>query len=120
MVTGLIRKREGPVLASAVLCIAELCSSMKVHVLQYLNKFVPQIIQLVKKHIVQETPDIIAVSILSALQKIVESIGNFLSVYLHELFFELSRLMFQYNDSDNPKVFNFKKYIFQFKNKRLN
>lgn len=99
-----MKKREGAVLGSAALCVAELCSSMRVHAIQSLNKFVPAIIRLLDKHCHQEIPDILTISIVSALQKIVESVGNFLSLYLDQLLYELARLNFLYTDSEHPKV----------------
>ncbi|KAJ8670534.1 hypothetical protein QAD02_001793 [Eretmocerus hayati] len=102
--TELVKKREGVVLGSAVLCVAELCSSMKVHALASLNKFVPPVLKLLDKHCRQEIPDILTISIVSALQKIVESLGNFLSLYLDQLLFELARLNFLYHDSEHAKI----------------
>ncbi|XP_024935549.1 HEAT repeat-containing protein 1 isoform X2 [Cephus cinctus] len=102
--TELVRTRNGPVLASGVLCVAELCSAMRVHAIQSLNKFVPAILRLLEKQCNQEVPDLVVVSIVSALQKIVESVGNFLSLYLDQLLFELSRLNSLYTDTEHPKI----------------
>ncbi|KZC12962.1 HEAT repeat-containing protein 1 [Dufourea novaeangliae] len=104
MTTELLTAREGPVLGSAVLCVAELCSSMRIHAIQSLNKFVPAILQLLEHHCHQDVPDVIVVSIVSALQKIVESVGNFLSLYLDQLLFELARLNSLYTDTEHPKI----------------
>ena len=99
-----MKKREGAVLGSAALCVAELCSSMRIHAIQSLNKFVPAIIRLLDKYCRQEIPDILTISIISSLQKIVEAVGNFLSLYLDQLLYELARLNFLYTDSEHPKV----------------
>lgn len=107
LATELMKKREGAVLGSATLCVAELCSSMRVHAIQSLNKFVPAIIRLLQKYCKQETPDILTISIISAMQKIVESIGNFLSLYLDQLLYELARLNNLYTDSENQKVITY-------------
>ncbi|XP_014204224.1 HEAT repeat-containing protein 1 [Copidosoma floridanum] len=104
LVTELVHKREGPVLGSAVLCVAELCSSMRAYAIQGLNKFVPAIIKLMGKHCTQEIPDILTTSIISALQKIVESLGNFLSLNLDKLLYELARLSLLYKDTEHPKI----------------
>ncbi|XP_003699510.1 HEAT repeat containing 1 homolog l(2)k09022 isoform X2 [Megachile rotundata] len=104
MTTELLRTREGPVLGSAALCVAELCSSMRIHAIHSLNKFVPAILQLLENHCHQGVPDVIVVSIVSALQKIVESVGNFLSLYLDQLLFELARLNSLYTDTEHPKI----------------
>lgn len=97
-------------LASAVLCVAELCGSMRIHAIQSLNKFAPAIIRLLKTHCHQESPDVVVVSIVSALHKIVESVGNFLSMYLDQLLTELTRLRSLYTDTEHPKVR--KKYFY--------
>lgn len=104
MTTALLSSREGPVLGSAALCVAELCSSMRIHAIHSLNKFVPAILQLLEDHCNQDMPDVVAVSIVSALQKIVESVGNFLSLYLDQLLFELARLNSLYTDTEHQKV----------------
>ncbi|XP_058792928.1 HEAT repeat-containing protein 1 homolog [Phymastichus coffea] len=104
LTTELIKKREGAVLGSATLCVAELCSSMRVHAIESLNKFVPAIIRLLQTYCKEETPDILTISIISALQKIVESVGNFLSLYLVRLLYELARLNTLYTDLENPKI----------------
>ncbi|XP_012285727.1 HEAT repeat-containing protein 1 [Orussus abietinus] len=104
MATKIVKTRDGPVLASAVLCVAELCSAMRVHAIQSLNNFLPAILRLLEVCCNQETPDVVAISIISALQKIVESIGNFLSLYLDQLLLQLSRLKALYTDKENSKV----------------
>lgn len=102
--TKLLQSKDGPVLGSAALCVAELCSSMRTHALYSLNKFVPAILKLLKTHCHQNVPDVIVISIVSALQKIVESLGNFLSLYLDQLLAELTMLSSQYTDTKHPKV----------------
>ncbi|XP_017876283.1 HEAT repeat-containing protein 1 isoform X2 [Ceratina calcarata] len=104
MATEFLKTKEGPVLSSAAICVAELCSSMRIHAIHSLNKFVPAILDLLKNHCDQSVPDMIVVSTVSALQKIVESVGNFLSLYLDQLLFELARLNSLYTDTENPKI----------------
>jgi U3 small nucleolar RNA-associated protein 10 len=77
---------------------------MRIHAIQSLNKFMPLIIQLLNKHCHKEIPDMLIISIVSALQKIVESIGNLLSLYLDQLLYELARMNFLYTDLGHPKV----------------
>ncbi|KAL0099405.1 hypothetical protein PUN28_020146 [Cardiocondyla obscurior] len=102
--TELLKSKNGPVLGSAALCVAELCSSMRTHALYSLNKFVPAILKLLKTHCHQNVPDVIVISIVSALQKIVESLGNFLSLYLDRLLSELTILSSQYTNTEHPKA----------------
>lgn len=102
--TKILKNSSGPVLASAVLCVAELCSSMRTNAIHSLNKFVPEVIRLIESRCQDNVPDVVAISIISALQKIVESVGNFLSIYMDQLFVELARLHSLYTDKDHPKV----------------
>jgi len=84
---------------------------MRTHALYSLNKFVPAILKLLKTHCHQNVPDVIVISIVSALQKIVESLGNFLSLYLDQLLSELTMLSSQYTNMEHPKVLVFIIYI---------
>ncbi|XP_014226389.1 HEAT repeat-containing protein 1 [Trichogramma pretiosum] len=103
LTTNLVKKREGGVRASAVLCLAELCSSMRVHAIQALNKFMPALIKLLNAYPHVEVPDATTVNLVYALQKIVESIGNFLSMYLDQLLSGLSKLSNFYARSEHAK-----------------
>lgn len=91
-------------MASAVLCLAELCGTMKTHAIHSLNKFMPAILKVLRTKCHQENPDVVVISVVTALQKIVDSIGNFLSLYLDQLLFELVRLKSRYSGSDDAKV----------------
>lgn len=104
LTTEFMKNKDGPLLGSVVLCVAELCGTMRTHAIPYLNKFVPSIIGLLKSHCHQENPDIVVISIVSALQKIVESVGNFLTLYLNQLLCELCRLSTLYTDTEHPKI----------------
>lgn len=105
MTTELLRTKDGPMLGNAVLCLAELVGSMEAHVLYELDNFLPAILNLLKIHCHQNVPDSMVVSIVTALQKIVESVGNFLSPYLNKFLSELTILNSLYTDTENPKVF---------------
>lgn len=100
----LVKNRNGPVLGSATACIGELCSSMRIHALYSLNKFFPAILTLLEKQKYQEVPDLIMISVVCALQKIVDTMANLISPYFDQLLFELARLNSLYTDSENPKV----------------
>ena len=99
-----MKKRSGPVLGSATACVGELCSSMRIHALNSLNNFFPAILHLVEKQTYQEVPDVVMISVICALQKVIETMANFMSPYLDQLLFQLSRLNSLYRDSENPKV----------------
>ncbi|XP_014467752.1 PREDICTED: HEAT repeat-containing protein 1 [Dinoponera quadriceps] len=100
----LLKSRDGPVLANAVLCLAELVSLMQSNAIGMLDDFMPEILKLMKTHCHQNVPDSMVVSILTALQKIVESLGKFLTRYLKDLLSELIILNSLYTDTGNPKT----------------
>ncbi|KAI4480692.1 hypothetical protein M0802_014164, partial [Mischocyttarus mexicanus] len=104
LTTELLKTRKGPILGSAALCVAELCSCLRTHAIQSLNKFVPALIKLIETYCHEEIPDVVTISIVSAFQKIVESVGNFLSLYLDQILYELTRLNSFYTDTDHPKI----------------
>lgn len=104
LTTDLIRSRDGMVLASAVLCLAELCGTMRTHAIPHLTKFMPAVLNLLRKKCHQKSPDVIVVSVVTALQKIVDSVGNFLSLYLEQLLFELVKLRARYTDTEDAKI----------------
>jgi len=105
--TGLLQSKKGSILINAALCVAELCSSLRTYALYSVNKFMPAILKLLKTHCHQNVPDVTVVSIVSVLQKIVESLGNFLSPYLDQLLLELTMLSSQYMNMEHPKVLIF-------------
>lgn len=97
---------SGNVMASIVLCLAELCSNLKAHVLASLKKFMPALIKVLKKQRQSDTPELILLSTVTALTKIVESIPLFLSPYLQKILYEYSILTakWQADDQECSKV----------------
>ncbi|XP_015171671.1 PREDICTED: HEAT repeat-containing protein 1 isoform X2 [Polistes dominula] len=104
LTTEVLKTRNGPILGSAALCVGELCSCLRTHAIQSLNKFIPALISLIETYCHEEIPDVVTISIISAFQKIVESVGNFLSHYLDQILYELTRLNSFYTDTDHPKI----------------
>lgn len=81
------------VLSTMILCIAEICSNLKNHSLVHLGKYMPVIIKILKK---QNKPkhsvsDLLLISIITSITKIIESMSLFLSPYLKDLIIELSK-----------------------------
>lgn len=97
---------SGNVMASVVLCLAELCSNLKAHALTSLRKFMPALIKVLKKQRKAETPELILLSTVTAISKIVESLPLFLSPYLQKILVEYSILLakWQSGDQDEAKV----------------
>lgn len=95
---------SGNVMASVVLCLAELCSNLKAHALVGLRKFMPALIKLLKKQRKAETPELILLSTVTAISKIVESLSMFLSPYLQKILYEYSILYGKWQNSDQEQV----------------
>ncbi|XP_071448113.1 HEAT repeat-containing protein 1 [Hetaerina americana] len=70
------------VLASAVLCIAEICTVMKVNVLTELNNFMPVLLSALSSNMKDSVNNTAQIGVVTAVQRVVESIPNFISPYL--------------------------------------
>lgn len=92
--TSLIHKgniKNSNLLASVVLCAAELCSSLRAHAISSLPVLMPSFIKLLASQITQ-VPDVVQVSLAASMFRIVESLAAFISPYLHPLLVELCGL----------------------------
>lgn len=92
--TYLIRKQKiknHNLLASVVLCAAELCSSLRAHAIASLPVLMPAFIKLMASQITQ-VPDVVQMSLAAAMFRIVESLAAFISPYLHPLLVEICGL----------------------------
>ncbi|XP_039764313.1 HEAT repeat-containing protein 1 [Pararge aegeria] len=110
----------GNVMASIVLCLAELCGNLKAHALSSLRKFMPALIKVLKKQRKAETPELVLLSTVTAISKIVESLPLFLSPYLQKILYEYALLLSKWQASDQEcskvsaivsKLINIKKKI---------
>nr|XP_021187180.2 HEAT repeat-containing protein 1 [Helicoverpa armigera] len=90
----------GNVMASVVLCLAELCSNLKAHALVSLRKFMPALIKVLKKQRKAETQELVLLSTVTAIAKIVESLPLFLSPYLQKILYEYSILLAKWQSQD--------------------
>lgn len=91
---------SGNVMASIVLCLAELCSNLKAHALVSLRRFMPALIKVLKRQRKAETPELILLSTVTAIAKIVESLPLFLSPYLQKVLYEYSILLAKWQAAD--------------------
>ncbi|KAG6459680.1 hypothetical protein O3G_MSEX011528 [Manduca sexta] len=91
---------SGNVMASIVLCLAELCSNLKAHALASLRRFMPALIKVLKKQRKAETPELVLLSTVTAIAKIVESLPLFLSPYLQKILYEYSILFAKWQQCD--------------------
>lgn len=110
----------GNVMASVVLCLAELCSNLKAHALVSLRQYMPALIKVLKKQRKSETPELVLLSTVTAISKIIESLPLFLSPYLQKILYEYSILLAKWQSQDQEcskvsaiiaKLLNIKKKI---------
>ncbi|CAG9854683.1 unnamed protein product [Phyllotreta striolata] len=94
-VTGILKtdRVHNNVLASMVLCLAELCVNLKGHAISCLPDFMPVLIGILKKQKHGDTSSVLIRSLVTAVEKILDSLPLFLSPYLEKLLKELSLLM---------------------------
>ncbi|VVC93212.1 unnamed protein product [Leptidea sinapis] len=94
------------VMASIVLCLAELCGILKVHALVCLRKYMPALIKVLKKQRKADTPELVLLSTVTAISKIVECLPLYLSPYLEKIIYEYAILLakWQSYDQDCNKV----------------
>lgn len=88
------------VMASVVLTLAELCANMKAYALQYLHKFMPALIKVLKLQRKAETPELVLLSTVTSLAKIIESLPLFLSPYLQKILYEYAILLAKWQSFD--------------------
>ncbi|CAH1776175.1 unnamed protein product [Owenia fusiformis] len=85
-VTTLFSKEESnpQLAASALQCLAELCDSMGPHTLPYMGKFMPALLK-VLKHQADGSNELLQLSAVTALHKVLFNLHNFISPYLAEV-----------------------------------
>ncbi|CAG5048433.1 unnamed protein product [Parnassius apollo] len=88
------------VMASVVLCLAELCGNLKAHSLSSLRKFMPALIKVLKKQRKTDVQELVLLSTVTAISKIVESLPLFLSPYLQKIMYEYSILFAKWQSYD--------------------
>lgn len=87
-----VKKVGGNVLASALLCGAELSSSLQAFAVSNLPKFMKILLTVLKKERKTDNPDVVLLAIVTAVYKVVESLAIFLSPYLENLLREITIL----------------------------
>lgn len=90
-------KAQNNVLASLILCLAELCVHMRALALSSLPDFMPAVIKILKQQKKEETPSVLLKSVITTIDKILDSLALFLSPYLQKLLFELTILITKWN-----------------------
>ncbi|CAH0557807.1 unnamed protein product [Brassicogethes aeneus] len=109
-------KASPNVQASIVLCLAELIANLRAHAISNLHSFMPALIKILKHQKSQETPTLLLLSVITAVDKVLDSLPLFLSPYLEKLLFELSILMCHWGSSTEeqklqPKLLSIRQKI---------
>lgn len=104
-ITELIKSNiDANILASAILCLAELCTHLRSHSISSLPKFMPAIIKVLKTQNKEEYPTLLLLSSVTTLQKILDVLSLFISPYLEKLLCEICNLTSKWQDADDSKT----------------
>lgn len=105
-ITGILQsgKVQNNVLASVVLCLAELCVNLKGHAISSLPEFMPALMQILKKQKNGDGNSVLLRSLVTAVEKVLDSMPLFLSPYLEKLLTEISLLMSRWITSEEKEV----------------
>ncbi|XP_023023708.2 HEAT repeat containing 1 homolog l(2)k09022 [Leptinotarsa decemlineata] len=104
-ITTIIRsgKAKNNVLASVVLCLAELCVSLKGYAIASLPEFMPAITKILKLQKHEESSSVLLRSTITTIEKILDSMPLFLSPYLEKLLVEVSILLSKWDASQGEQ-----------------
>ncbi|GBN78552.1 HEAT repeat-containing protein 1 [Araneus ventricosus] len=97
---------------NALLCLAQLCSSLNIEVLSQLNTFMPIVIGFLSDYKTLALNDCLILGIVTALLSIVENLGMFLSCYMQSIVTGVCLLCSKYLQL-NKKVLHEKLLTFQ-------
>lgn len=107
LITDLIKSKvaEGNVLASLILCLAEMCVNMRARAISNLPNFMPSLLKVIRSEKQQLGPSLLLLASVTALLKIIDTLPLFLSPYLEKLLCELSMLSSRFqNDTTEDKA----------------
>lgn len=69
----------------ALLCIAEICQTIKVYMIQYLPSFMPALINILTDQEQLLMNELYLMSVVTTVNKVVENLSHFMSPYLHDI-----------------------------------
>ncbi|KAK3090239.1 hypothetical protein FSP39_010297 [Pinctada imbricata] len=81
-----------PLSASALLCIAEICNSLKAHVIAHLAAFMPHLVTVMKDQNTLFLNDLYTLSVITTTQKVLENLSLFLTPYLNDIMYQVCML----------------------------
>lgn len=96
-------------LATVVLCLAEVCSNLRAQAISYLSRFMPTLIDILRKQLdkIKTVSDNVLCSIVTGLLKIVETLPLFLSPYLVDMLVLLCQIWESIqNDAKQTTTYN--------------
>ncbi|XP_076255308.1 HEAT repeat containing 1 homolog l(2)k09022 [Rhynchophorus ferrugineus] len=98
-------KAQNNVLASVILCLAELCANLRVHAISCLPDIMPSFLKILKCQKHQNTSNLLLISVVTAVNKLLDSFPLFLSPYLKKIVFEMSILTTKWDcTTDDQKL----------------
>lgn len=106
-ITGLMKiaKTNENILASVILCLAELCANLRAHAIPGLPKYMPALLKILKSCKSEEKPSLLLLCTITTIQKIVDSLPLFLSPYLEKILCEISFFSAKYDiETDDQKI----------------
>lgn len=105
-ITGLLmsKKTQSNIQASVVLCLAELCVNLKGFAIGSLPDFMPALIRILKRQKYGEIHSMLIRSLVTTIEKILDSMPLFLSPYLEKLLTEITQLISTCTNNEEQKV----------------
>lgn len=98
-----VAKSNENILASVILCLAELCANLRAHAIPTLPKYMPALLKVLKSRRSEEKPNLLLLCTITAIQKIIDSLPLFLSPYLEKILCEVSFFASKYDKKTNDQ-----------------
>ncbi|KAI0235015.1 HEAT repeat-containing protein 1 [Lamellibrachia satsuma] len=92
-----------PMIASALLCLAELCTTTKAHAIPYLSRFMPPLIATLNNRALLMGHELVLICALTALHRITSSLPHFLSPYLVDIILAVCQMSNLVSPADKLK-----------------
>ncbi|KAK9888598.1 hypothetical protein WA026_000833 [Henosepilachna vigintioctopunctata] len=109
-ITNIIKseKPHGNVMASVILCLAELCVTLRSKAIHSFPVFMPVLLKIMKQQKYQDCPTLLCLSLLAVIMKILESLSLFISPYLKKLLSEICQFTTKWeNLTEDQKLLPF-------------
>ncbi|KAF5281536.1 hypothetical protein FQA39_LY05071 [Lamprigera yunnana] len=97
------KKVNENVLASLILCIAELCNTLRAHAICSLHKCMPVLLKFLKPN-KEDMPSLLLTSVVASIHKILESLALFLSPFLKKLLCGISEIAAKWGANNDQRL----------------